>query len=789
MARTPAFAAAVVGVLALGISANATMFSIVNAVLLRPLPFDEPERLVRVFTRMPDGDPFEVAPGKFRDWQREAQSFEGMTMYRFRELALTGTGTARAVDAGVVGAGFFEIVRARPALGRTFRLEENTLGAHRAIILSDGFWRTQLGGDPGVIGRTVRLSDEPFTVVGVMPPGATVASWEPMAVDVWLPLALSDEQLANRQNHNQRAVARLKSDIGLTAARSEMDAIAARLARRFPDTDGGGWGVMLTPMQESIVGESRTMLLLLLGAVGLVLLVACANVGNLLFTRTLSRRKEIAIRSALGAGRRRVFQQLLVEAVVLASVGGAIGLALAWATLTAASSLLAVYLPRATEVSIDGRVLLFVLAVSLIAGVLAGTLPALRAGRADLTSELNEGGRDNGAIGIRTRRALIVCEVALSLVLLMGAAVIVQSLLALRNTATGFNPANLLTMTVRLSEARYATAPQRTSFFDATIQRIRALPGVEAAGTIDDLPFVPGSGQILVREGYVKGAPSGLGGVAVRRITPGYLRAAGIPLVQGRDILETDGDVLLVSRDAAKLVWGTEDPLGRRGRLPLLSAQAGTALRQVVGVVGDVKQHGLTEPSRPTVYYFSRERDWSRATIVIRTSTPPATLARPAVAAIHAIDPEQPVGDVRTMQDVLDSTLTTQRFSALVLGVFAGAGLLLASIGMYAVLSYIVRGRSREIGIRTALGARASDVIRLVIVEGMSPALIGIGAGTIAALASARALRTLVFGISPSDPLTLAAVAATLAAVALSACLVPAYRAVRLDPVTILRAD
>ena len=787
--RTPAFAAAVIGVLALGISANAPLFSIVNAVLLRPLPFDEPDRLVRVFTRMADGEPFEVAPGKFRDWQREARSFDGMAMYRFRELALTGTGSARAVEAGVVGTGFFEIVRARPALGRTFRREESTLGAHRALILSDGFWKTQLGADPAVIGRTVRLSDEPFTVVGVMPPSATVASWEPMAVDVWLPLALSDEQLANRQNHNQRAVARLKSDVGLAAARTEMDTIAARLARRFPDTDGGGWGAMLTPMQDSIVGESRTMLLLLLGAVGLVLLVACANVGNLLFTRTLSRRKEIAIRSALGAERRRVFQQLLVEAVVLAAVGGAIGLLLAWATLTTASSLLAIYLPRAAEVSIDGRVLLFVLGVSVLAGVLAGTLPALRAGRTDLTAELNEGGRENGAIGLRTRRALIVCEVALSLVLLMGAAVIVQSLLALRHTETGFNPANVLTMTVRLSEARYATAAQRSSFFDSAIQRIRALPGVEAAGTIDDLPFVPGSGQILVREGYVKGAPSGIGGVAVRRITPGYLRALGIPLVQGRDITDTDGDVLLVSRDAATLVWGADDPIGRRGRLPLLSAQSATVLRQVVGVVGDVKQHALTVPSRPTVYYYSRERDWSRATVVIRTSTPPTTLARPAVAAIHAIDPEQPVGDVRSMEGVLESTLTTQRFSALVLGVFAGASLLLASIGMYAVLSYIVRGRSREIGIRTALGARASDVIRMVIVEGMSPALIGIAAGTIAAFASARALRSLVFGISASDPLTLAAVAATLALVALIASVVPAYRAVRLDPVKVLRAD
>ncbi len=786
MARTPSFAAAVVTVLALGIGATTTIFSIVNAVLLRPLPFEEPNRLVRIFTQMQDGAPFEVSPGKFHDWQRDARSFEGMAMYRFRDLALTGTGTARAVNAGVVGAGFFEIVRARPALGRTFREAENTLGAPRVVILSDRFWRTELGGEPDVIGRTVSLSDEPHTVVGVMPASASVASWAPMASDVWIPLALSDQQRIDRGNHNQQAVARIKRDVELAAARAEMDAIAARLAREFPNTDGGGWGAMVVPMREAIVGNTRTMLLMLLGAVGLVLLVACANVGNLLFTRALSRRKEIAIRSALGAERGRVFQQLLVEAVVLATVAGACGLLLVWSTLTAVSPLLATYVPMANEIAIDTRVLTFVLAVSLLAGVIAGALPALRAGRSDLTAALNEGGRGNGAIGVRTRRALIACEVALSLVLLMGASVIAQSLVALRSVETGFESTNVLTMDVRLAEARYRTAAQRSAFFDSAVERIRALPGVEAAGTIDDLPFVPGSGQPLVRDGYVKGSRSGLAVVAVRRITPGYLRALGIPVLRGRDIIESDGDVLLVSREAAKRVWGEDDPIGRRARLVALST---TVQREVVGIVGDVKQHAPGEPSTPTVYYYSRERDWSLATLVVRTSAPAAAFVRPAVAAIHAIDPEQPVVNIRTMEEVIDSTVTPQRFSALVLGVFAGAALLLASVGMYAVLSYIVSGRSREIGIRTALGAPTAEVLRLVIVEGMSPALVGIAAGTIAALASAKVLRALVFGVSASDPLTLAAVAATLAVVALMASVVPAYRALRLDPVKVLRAD
>jgi putative ABC transport system permease protein len=515
----------------------------------------------------------------------------------------------------------------------------------------------------------------------------------------------------------------------------------------------------------------------------LVLLIACANVGNLLFTRALSRRKEIAIRSALGAGRGRVFQQLLTEALLLAGAGGAFGLLLAYGTLTSASTLLAGQVPRAEEISIDGRVLLFAVVVSVFTGVLAGTQPAVRAGRSDLNDALKEGGRSAGAIGVGTRRLLIVCEVALSLVLLMGAGVMIQSLLALRYSDTGFDPNNVLTMDVRLVDARYPSPTQRSSFFDAALQRIRALPGVEAAGTIDDLPFADGSSQTLQLEGYAPQRDPVA--VQVRQITPGYLRAMGIRVVRGRDVVESDAEVLLVSVDAAKLYWGAADPIGRRAHLPAVSK---TVLRQVVGIVGDVKQRNLIEGSTPTVYFCTRE-PYGRATFAIRTSLLPATLAQPAAAAIHAIDPEQPLVDIRTMVQVLDGKLTSQRFGALLLGIFAGVALLLAAVGIYSVLSYIVRGRSREIGIRTALGAETSDVLRLVIVEGMLPTLVGIAAGTIAALASARLMEALVFGVSASDPLTLAFVAAVLALVALMASLVPAYRAIRLDPVKALRAD
>jgi predicted permease len=405
----------------------------------------------------------------------------------------------------------------------------------------------------------------------------------------------------------------------------------------------------------------------------------------------------------------------------------------------------------------------------------------VRAGRSDLNDALKEGGRGDGAIGVGTRRVLIVCEVALSLVLLMGAGVMVQSLLALRQVDTGFDPNNVLTMRVRLVQARYPTPGQRSAFFAAALQRIRALPGVTAAGTVDSLPFAAGSGQLLLLEGY----PPQRRTVPVRQVTPGYLRAMGIPVLRGRDIVESDAEVLLVSQEAAKLYWGTDDPIGRRAILPALSR---TVLRQVVGIVGDVKQRNLIEGSTPTVYLYTREPN-PGVTFAIRTTVPPATLAQPAVAAIRAIDPEQPVQDVRTMGQVLDGQLIPQRLSALLLGVFAGVALLLAAVGIYSVLSYIVRGRSREIGIRTALGARTSDVLRLVIVEGMSPALVGIAVGMIAALTSAKVMATLVFGVSASDPLTLAAVAAMLALVALMASLVPAYRALRLDPAQVLRAD
>jgi len=790
LVRTPSFLIAVVAVLAIGIGANTAIFSIVNAVLLRPLPFDEPDRLVRLFhippqSTFPGLKRFSVSPANFYDWKRDARLFERMAIYRFRQFALTGGSDAESVVAGAVGTDFFEVVRARPALGRVFLREEDAPDRGHVVILSDGFWKSRFGAATDVVGRTLKLDGEPYTIVGVMPARFSVTSWAASARDLWVPLAYTDEERAVRENHNAQVIARLKPGITVGQAQSEMTVISTRLEHEYPQANAG-WGATVIPLQELIVGDIRVSLVMLLGAVALVLLIACANVGNLLFARGLMRRKELAIRSALGAGRGRVFQQLLVESLVLASAGGAAGLFLARVGLRAGAALLAKQVPRADEITIDVRVLLFVAGASILTGILAGALPALRAGRTDLNDALKEGGRHEGAVGVRTRRLLVVCEVALSLVLLMGAGVMLRSLLALRHVDAGYDPRNVLTMHVSLPETRYSTPAQKSAFFDQALQRIRALPGVEAAGAIDDLPAQGGSVQPIVLEGHAELLPRDQPTVEVRKITPGYLRAMRIPLLRGRDVADRDAEVMLVSRSAAALLWGDADPIGRRVTLPL---QSKIVVKEIIGIVGDVKQGELSAAAGAAVYEYTHDRPWGSLSFAVRTTVPPASLAQSAAGIVRAIDPEEPVEDIRTMEAVVDETLTSQRFSALLLGMFAAVALVLASVGIYSVLSYIVRGRSHEIGIRTALGAGKADVVRLVVVEGMTPAIVGIAAGAVAALGSARILEKLVFGVSASDPLTLAAVAGALALVALVASLVPAYRASRLDPLNVLRSN
>ncbi len=746
------------------------------------------ERLVRIFHVPPqDAFPgmrtFSVSPANFYDWKASARQFEAMAIYRFRPFVLTGNGEAAEVLAVSAGTDFFEIIGTQPALGRTFLREEDSPARGHVAILSDGFWKRQFASASDVIGRTLRLDGESYTVVGVMPRRFTVKAWGATSPELWVPLAYTDQQRAVRENHNAQVVARLKPGVTLSQAIAEVQQISRTLEAEHPK-ENAGWSATVIPLRELIVGDIRLSLIVLLAAVGLVLLIACANVGNLLFARALARRKEIAIRSALGAARSRVFQQLLVEALVLAAAGGALGLLVARLALTMGATLLAKQIPRADELSIDTRVMLFALAASIVTGVLSGSLPALRAGRTDLNETLKEGGRNDSAVGVRTRRLLIAGEVALSVVLLTGAGVMLRSLMALRSVDAGFDPRNVLTMRVSLPEKRYDTPQKFLAFFEGALPRIRALPGVSVAGGIDDLPMLGGSVQPIVVEGRPELLPRDQPTVEVRKITPGYLKAMGIPIVRGRDVAESDSEVMLVSRSTAKLLWGDEDPVGKRVTLPL---QSRSTLKEVVGIVGDVKQGELSGPSAPTVYEFTRSQYWGNVTLVMRTAVPPTSVAKAAADVIHSMDPEQPVEDVRTMNEVMDETLTSQRFSALLLVIFATVALALASVGIYSVLSYIVRGRSREIGIRTALGARTVDVVRMVIIEGMTPALMGIGVGVLAALAAGRLVEKLLFGVSAHDPVTLSAVAIGLALVAFAASVLPAWRASRVDPLTVLR--
>ena len=787
--RTPSYAFAVAAVLALGIGANTAIFSIVNAVLLRPLPFSEPDRLVRLFhippqSTFPGMATFSLSPANFLDWQRDSQSFDGMAAYSFRQLTLTNGGSAEALRIGVVGPEFFKVVGTQPVLGRTFVPEEYAEERSRVLVISDGFWRSHMGAAPDVIGRALNFDGQTYSVIGVMPRRFTVNAWGATMVPGWAPLVWTDKQRAVRENHNYQVIARLKSGVDLAQAKSELGVISKRLEQAYP-AENAGWGGTAIPLQELIVGDVRTSLLMLLAAVALVLLIACANVGNLILARAVNRRKEIAIRAALGAGRRRVFQHLIVESVVLALAGGAVGLLLAQLAISTGASLLADQVPRAEEASIDIRVLLFVLGASILTGMLAGLAPALRAGRADLNETLKEGGRsDSAGAGGLTRRALIVAEVALSLMLLMGAGVMLRSLHALRHVDAGFNARNILKMDLNIPDARYPEPSHKRVFYETVLERLRALPGVKGAGFVDTLPVTGGgSVQPLVIEGKAEMNPREQPTVSVRVASAGYIPTMEIPVLRGRDFAATDGDEMIVSASAAKLLWGQTDPIGRRATLPLISR---TLAIEVVGIVGDVRE-SLSEQAPPTVYYHMKDLPFGDASIALRTSGDPDNVAHAAVAVVHAMDPQLAVQGVHSMDDVIEETLVSERFRALLLEVFAGAALVLASIGIYSVLSYLVRGRRREIGIRTALGARTSDVLRMVVLEGMKPALLGIALGAVGAFFAAGVLDKLVFGVKASDPLTLAVVATALLLVSIAASLIPAWRAAKLDPLTVLR--
>jgi len=790
--KSPGFAAAAVLILGLGIGVNAAIFSLVNAVVLRPLPYADSWRIMRVWHVPPpelfSGQPtFAVSPANYLDWQSQSTAFSRMAIYGGRLANLTGQGDPDTIEAATVSEDFFPILGVQPVLGRTIGRADVAPGHEHVVVLSESLWKSRFGADARIVGRTILLNGEAHTVLGVVPQRLAFPDYAKM----WLPLVWSPEERTVRGNHNYMVIAQLAPGASVQTAQAELTTISRRLERQYP-ADDKGWGALVRPLHADIVGDVRWPLLVLLGAVAFVLLIACANLANLLLARTLGRAKEIAIRGAIGASRARIVQQLLVESLLLGIGGGAVGLLAARFAVSAIVTAFGADLPRVAEIDLDMHVLMFAGAVAVLTGLIAGIAPAWRMTKGDTGEALKQGqGRGGSQAGERrVRNALVTSEVALALMLLVGAGLLIRTLWQLRAVDPGFAPANVLTMTVVIPQSRYPEPAQQTRFFDETLARVRALPGVDAAAGTDSLPLQGGSTQPVAIEGHPVVSLSEQPEVAVRRITPDYVSTLGMRVLDGRDLSRSDTSdrplAVLISASMARRFWPTERPIGRHLTLGLISAEP----REVVGVVNDVKLLGLDVREPVAAVYVPTNQVASRdLSFVVRTRVPPRSVVPLVINAIHSVDSEQAALDILTMDEVIGSSLAQQRFNMRLLTAFACLALALAAIGIYGVLSYTVRQRVREIGIRMALGAPASGVLRMMVIEGMKPTIVGLAIGIAAAAAVGRVLQTLIFGVGARDATTFVTVSLIVLGVGLVASLVPAYRATRIDPLRALRTD
>ena len=790
--KSPGFTVTAIAILGLGIGANAAIFSVVNAVVLQPLPYRDQSRIVHIWhTPPPEQFPgvsrFAVSPANYLDWRAQSTVFQHMAIYGGRAANLTGRGEPDALRGVAVSGEFFDALGATPLVGRLLGPADDDEAHARVVVLAEHIWKTRFGGDATIVGQAITLNGEPYTVVGVLPQRMRF----PLRGDVWLPLTWTSEQRAVRGNHNYLVIARLKPDADIGRARAELSTISQRLEQQYP-ADDKGWGALVAPLQQDLVRDVRWGLLVLLGAVACVLLIACANLANLLLARVLGRSREIAIRTAVGAGRARIVQQLLVESSMLSVAGGFVGLlGAAWSIGLIVKSFGAT-LPRAAEVTLDGPVLLYTCVVSIVTGVLAGVAPAWRMTRGDAGDALKQGmGRGGSHAGeARVRNLLVTAEIALALMLLVAAGLLIRTLWQLRAVDPGIDPHNVVTMTVVLPRAQYGKAEQRIRFADEMLRRVRALPGVTSAATIDSLPVEDGgSTQPVAIEGDVPRPLSEQPEMAVRTITPDYLATVRMRLLEGRDFTNGDRDgrplAVLVSAATARRFWGDASPIGKHLTLGLIDDKP----REVVGVVSNVKVHGLDASDVQAIYVPYAQVGYSGEVLVVRTAGDPMSIVPSAVGAIRSIDPDQPVVDIQTMDEVIGESIAQQRFAMRLLSAFAALALVLAAIGIYGVLSYGVRQRVQEIGIRMALGAGSRDVVRMIVLEGLKPTLVGLVIGLTGAVALSRVMASLVFGVTPRDLATLTAVSGIVLAVGLAASLAPAVRATRVDPLLALRSD
>ena len=786
--KRPGFTVIALIALALGIGANTAIFSLVNAVVLQPLPYPEPDELVWMWGNIRNaGNRASVSPLDFLDFRSQNKTFEQFAASGSLPGSgnLTGSGEPERLTVSLVTGNYFDAFGVRPALGRGFSLQNEKPGQDQVIVLSHAFWQKRFGGDPSIVNKTIVLDGKACEVIGVMPADVVL----PQPADLWVPMNFDvDPGMKQRKAHFLRPIGRLKQGVTLAQAQADTDIIAAQLEQLYPESNTG-WNLRLVPLREQLVGGTRATLFILFGAVGLVLLIACANVANLLMVRAAARQREIALRTALGASRFRIARQMITESLLLAIIGGALGALLATWGMQLLVRLSEDSIPRTANVRIDATVLAFTFLISLVTGVLFGLAPALRTVKVNLIDSLKDGLRGAGesALRNRTRSLLVVFESALAVMLLIGAGLLVRSLIALQNVDPGFDPNNVLTLRIDLPRQKYDTPEKTSNFFSQLETRVAGLPGVEAVGFVTELPM---SGQLNDMPFSIEGRPvasmSQGFGADFRRVNQDYFNALRIPLLRGRNFTEQEvrqsAKVILVSQQLVDQVLPNEEPLGKR----LVMAMGGVPF-EIIGVVGDIRHNSLGSPALPAMYMPSLEP--TRKNLVIRTQVDPLSIVGGVRKEVQALDPDQPIAAVRTMDDWVTRSTATPRYRTTLLGLFAVLAMILAATGIYGVMSYSVTQRTHEIGVRMALGARRLDVLKLVVRQGMLLTLVGVALGLAGAFALTRVMSTLLFGVTAKDPLTFGVVAALLIAVAFLACFVPARRATKVDPLTALRYE
>ncbi len=789
LAKAPGFTAVAIITLALGIGACTAIFSVVNGVLLRPLDYPEPERLmVLKENQLPAFPEFSVSPPDYLDWAGQLKSFENLAAVTGAPLNLTGEGEPQRLVGAKVTANYFATYGIAPALGRVFSSDEDAPGKNKVVVVSDAFWQRVLGGSQDVVGRDLQLNGEPCTVVGVAPRGFGAAS----KVDLWVPMAFaaSETANANRDSHYINVIGRLKPGVTPAQADAELKVLAAQIAEHYPDKNKG-WSAFATPLLDYTVRDVRRVLYTLQGAVGCVLLIACANLANLLLARATARHREISIRAALGAGRGRLLRQLLTESVLLALAGGACGVLFAKWGLAALLTLAPASLPRVSNIQLDAVVLGDALLLSIATGLFFGLAPAWLAARTDVNEALKQGTRgstEGGARG-KLRNALVVLEVAISLVLLAGAGLLVRSFVALAHVDPGFRPEHAVMLRLQLPEKKYEGPEQRAAFGDALLAQLRHRPGVQAVGLTQAMPLVGDWVNGYFIEGRPRPSDAELPNLNYHSVTPDYFRAMGIRLVRGRLFTERDDAqaprVAIINETLARREFPHEDPIGKR----IAITQNGSPWREIVGVVGDVRQSGVDQAAPAQAYDVFAQKPFSIIYVIIRTDGDPAALATAVRPAVYAVDKDQPVGSIRPLEEILADGIARQRFATLLLTVFSLVALIIAAVGIYGVMAYNVTQRTGEFGIRLALGAQPHDVRLLVLAQGGKLVGLGLLLGLSAACAGARVTESILFKTDAHDPVALGAVTLLLAMVALIACLLPARRATKVDPMLALRAE